>query len=155
MNAQQQQQKGFTIIEVILVLAIAALIFLMVFLALPALQRGQRDTQRRQDLAKVLTAVQNYQSNSQGSIPAQAGFTGGNLGPLATYLTGTFNDPDGNPYKITGTALAAGSKGAADTIYYNAGAVCGAGGQITGGTKNQVAVQIQLEGGGLACDSNN
>ena len=38
---------GFTIIEVVLVLAIAGLIFLMVFIALPALQRSQRDTERR------------------------------------------------------------------------------------------------------------
>ena len=35
--------KGLTIIEVVLVLAIAGLIFLMVFIALPALQRNQRD----------------------------------------------------------------------------------------------------------------
>ena len=33
-------KKGFTIIEVVLVLAIAGLIFLMVFVALPALQRA-------------------------------------------------------------------------------------------------------------------
>jgi prepilin-type N-terminal cleavage/methylation domain-containing protein len=45
MNAPQlENKKGFTIIEVVLVLAIAALIFLMVFSALPALQRNQRDT---------------------------------------------------------------------------------------------------------------
>ena len=31
---------GFTIIEVVLVLAIAGLIFLMVFIALPAIQRS-------------------------------------------------------------------------------------------------------------------
>ena len=40
----QHNKKGFTIIEVVLVLAIAGLIFLMVFVALPALQRGQRDS---------------------------------------------------------------------------------------------------------------
>ena len=44
--------EGFTIIEVVLVLAIAGLIFLMVFLALPALQRSQRDTQRKNDMAR-------------------------------------------------------------------------------------------------------
>ena len=33
----KQTKKGFTIIEVVLVLAIAGLIFLMVFIALPAL----------------------------------------------------------------------------------------------------------------------
>ena len=61
--------KGFTIIEVVLVLAIAGLIFLMVFIALPALQRNQRDTQRKNDLSRALTAVQNYQSNNKGSMP--------------------------------------------------------------------------------------
>lgn len=62
--------KGFTIIEVVLVLAIAGLIFLVVFLALPALQRGQRDTQRKQDLGKLMSQVTSYQSNSQGSLPS-------------------------------------------------------------------------------------
>ena len=37
---------GFTIIEVVLVLAVAALIFLMVFIAIPSLQVMQRDTAR-------------------------------------------------------------------------------------------------------------
>ena len=45
-----KHRKGFTIIEVVLVLAIAGLIFLMIFIAFPALQRGQRNTQRRRDL---------------------------------------------------------------------------------------------------------
>ena len=44
---RSSQAGGFTIIEVVLVLAIAGLIFLMVFVALPALQRSQRDTQRK------------------------------------------------------------------------------------------------------------
>jgi prepilin-type N-terminal cleavage/methylation domain-containing protein len=61
--------KGFTIIEVVLVLAIAGLIFLVVFLALPALQRGQRDSQRKQDLGKLMSQVTAYQSNTQGTLP--------------------------------------------------------------------------------------
>ena len=71
MNTQQKnKEKGFTIIEVVLVLAIAGLIFLMVFIALPALQRGQRDTQRRQDLSRVLTKINDYQANNRGSLPS-------------------------------------------------------------------------------------
>lgn len=50
--------EGFTIIEVVLVLAIAGLIFLMVFLALPALQRSQRDTQRKNDIGRLKAAYQ-------------------------------------------------------------------------------------------------
>ena len=52
-----KNKKGFTIIEVVLVLAIAGLIFLMVFIALPALQRSQRNTQREDDIARFLTAA--------------------------------------------------------------------------------------------------
>ena len=57
LKRENRTKKGFTIIEVVLVLAIAGLIFLMVFIALPQLQRAQRDTQRRNDLARVATAL--------------------------------------------------------------------------------------------------
>lgn len=68
-NQTKGQQKGFTIIEVVLVLAIAALIFLMVFIALPALQRGQRDTARKQDANTVITALNTWKGNHRGSLP--------------------------------------------------------------------------------------
>ena len=60
-------KKGFTIIEVVLVLAIAGLIFLMVFVALPALQRSQRDTARRNDMARVSTSLVQYQTNNSSA----------------------------------------------------------------------------------------
>lgn len=63
------ERGGFTIIEVVLVLAIAGLIFLMVFIALPALQRSQRDTQRRQNMTALAEAVTNYQGNNNGKLP--------------------------------------------------------------------------------------
>ena len=63
---QNSTKKGFTIIEVVLVLAIAGLIFLMVFLALPALQRSQRDTERKQDIAMLVTALQNWKVANRG-----------------------------------------------------------------------------------------
>lgn len=154
MNAQQQkQQKGFTIIEVILVLAIAGLIFLMVFLALPALQRGQRDTQRKSDLSRVLTAVQSYQSNNRNSVP-QA-----NNSALATFRnsylrTGgdNFEDPTGSAY----TLVAAEPSGNAGNgrIFYSVGAVCGNDGAVTSAGAKKVAVRMKLEGGGIACESN-
>ena len=42
----------------------------MVFIALPALQRNQRDTQRKNDIGRVLTAVQKYQANNRGNMPS-------------------------------------------------------------------------------------
>lgn len=60
--------KGFTIIEVVLVLAIAGLIFLAVFLALPALQRNQRDTQRKNDMSRFKAAYHQYRANNKGQL---------------------------------------------------------------------------------------
>ncbi|MBR1939221.1 type II secretion system protein [Candidatus Saccharibacteria bacterium] len=65
----KSRSRGFTIIEVVLVLAIAGLIFLMVFIALPALQRGQRNTQRKNDLSRIVTAVSSYQANNSNKLP--------------------------------------------------------------------------------------
>jgi len=92
----QQKTKGFTIIEVVLVLAIAGLIFLLIFLALPALQRNQRDQARRQDIGRLISAVQSYRSNNQGKRPNTLGGTGTAAFP-GTYLE-NFNDANGTAY---------------------------------------------------------
>ena len=121
-------KKGFTIIEVVLVLAIAGLIFLMVFIALPALQRSQRDTQRKDDVARLQTALNSYQSNNRGALPtpnsgassfplhllgdtvvdnmncgtitAWSCFYGRYLLVGAAGAVDTFEDPDGTPYSL-------------------------------------------------------
>ena len=107
MSKQQLKTKrGFTIIEVVLVLAIAGLIFMMVFLALPALQRSQRDTQRRDDMSRVASQLQQYQSNNRGAIPTTtAELTSFMTNYLRTGATGStssgndeFLDPDGEEY---------------------------------------------------------
>ena len=115
-----RNKKGFTIIEVVLVLAIAGLIFLMVFIALPALQRSQRNTQRRSDMSRIMAAVEDYQTNNNNKNPfqerdfenfvkryidencnASGSFTKGS----STYLAFTgcgdqFTDPDGSIYGL-------------------------------------------------------
>ena len=62
-----QDQKGFTIIEVLIVLAIAALILLVVFLAIPGLQRSQRNSARKADIGKIVTGVSNFTGNNNGT----------------------------------------------------------------------------------------
>ena len=91
-----KSKKGFTIIEVVLVLAIAGLIFLMVFVALPALQRSQRDTQRRQDYADLLAAMNSYITNNNGSLPAD----GKDL-EEDQYINASGKGPSGAAYTIT------------------------------------------------------
>ena len=88
-------KQGFTIIEVVLVLAIAGLIFLMVFVALPALQRSQRDTARRNDMSRVDTSLVQYQTNNSNKS--------NNL-PTAGKWKGTSNFRDTNQCTATDTA---------------------------------------------------
>ena len=68
MTTNINHKKGFTIIEVVLVLAIAGLIFLMVFIAFPALQRSQRDTQRTDDMARVQSQLMSWQNNHSNKL---------------------------------------------------------------------------------------
>jgi prepilin-type N-terminal cleavage/methylation domain-containing protein len=68
----KKRNEGFTIIEVLIVLAIAGLILLIVFLAVPALQRNSRNTQRRTDAGNYLSAVNEFISNNAGKIPSGA-----------------------------------------------------------------------------------
>jgi prepilin-type N-terminal cleavage/methylation domain-containing protein len=73
---QPKREKGFTIIEVLIVLAIAGLILLVVFLAVPALQRNSRNTQRTTDAGNVLSAISEYVGNNNGQLPANGGTSG-------------------------------------------------------------------------------
>jgi prepilin-type N-terminal cleavage/methylation domain-containing protein len=63
---KQKRQEGFTIIEVMIVLAIAAVILLIVLLAVPALQRNSRNTQRNNDAAQIAAAVNTCLTNQNG-----------------------------------------------------------------------------------------
>ncbi|MBR3252784.1 type II secretion system protein [Candidatus Saccharibacteria bacterium] len=112
-------KKGFTIIEVVLVLAIAGLIFLMVFIAFPALQRGQRDTQRRDDMARFASQLAQYQSNNYSKVPGE-GKSGSdavkewNDNFIAKYLrtsTDVFADPSGENYTVASVTVCADGKG--------------------------------------------
>lgn len=95
-------KKGFTIIEVVLVLAIAGLIFLMVFVAFPALQRSQGDTQRRQDYAMLSSAITAYATNNNNKLDRLTGSqNSAQLTPASEWINKTGEDPDRNQYVIT------------------------------------------------------
>ena len=166
-----KNKKGFTIIEVVLVLAIAGLIFLMVFIALPALQRSQRNTRRRQDMARILSAFTDYQSVNNGRMP---GTEDKDVDDFLDRYVGADGsdqrkDPDGEDYtmkahgkneadgtKYYGGAEADEEKGITHKIHYWNTAVCGS----TEGTVDQgkgdrdVAIFYYLEGGAIYCGDN-
>jgi prepilin-type N-terminal cleavage/methylation domain-containing protein len=74
---EASDQKGFTIIEVLIVLAIAGLIMVVVFLAVPALQRSGRNNAISTDANNLLTAVGNFSSNNNGVLPDTLALTAG------------------------------------------------------------------------------
>lgn len=148
---QKSNEKGFTIIEVVLVLAIAALIFLMVFIALPALQRSQRDTQRKNDLGRVQTSIQSYQSNNRNALPDDDEFSTF----INNYLKvggDTFTDPDGTDYTISAGTVP--DEFTAGQIVFTKRATCDGESLVTGQGAQKIAFQYKLEGGGVACVSN-
>ncbi len=67
-NKNSNRVEGFTIVEVGLVLALGALIFLSVFLVLPAFQRNARDNARKDDVAAVANAVSKFYANDPSNI---------------------------------------------------------------------------------------
>src|ERR1700716_4300549 len=69
---KRNKDQGFTIIEVLIVLAIAGLILLIVFLAVPALQRNQRNTGRKGDASRLGAAVTAFVTNNNGGLPTLA-----------------------------------------------------------------------------------
>lgn len=69
MKTKLSNKKGFTIIEVMIVLAIAGLIMLIVFLAVPALQRNSRNTQIKNSAAALLGGVSEFTGNNNGQLP--------------------------------------------------------------------------------------
>ena len=63
------RRAGFTIVEVMFVLAIAGLILLLVFQVIPDLQRSSRNNQRKQDVQAILAAISHYELNNSGNLP--------------------------------------------------------------------------------------
>lgn len=152
----QRKEKGFTIIEVVLVLAIAGLIFLMVFIALPALQRSQRDAQRKSDQTRAITAVTSYASNNRNALPAATNQAWNTFATNYLRVSGdTFTDPSGTDYVFTLTGTVPTSFNPANPdIVVTIGATCNGEAITTGQGARKVALQMKLEGGGISCVNN-
>lgn len=153
----QNKEKGFTIIEVVLVLAIAGLIFLMVFIALPALQRGQRDQARKTEVSSVASAIESYRSNNRGATPTavQIGqyITGNNSATLDSGAVILVRHRTGTGSATVTANVSGGTSPVApavsgDTIVVYTNSKCGtSSSQIVAGTTRQTAIVTALESG--------
>ncbi len=113
---QLNNKKGFTLIEVVLVLAIGGLIFLLAFVAFQQVSTNRRDTQRRSDAGRVVAELQNYFGDNRSyPNPASAvGFWSNAIPATPTndlekfvkhYMNGSeFKDPKGQPVYVTNNA---------------------------------------------------
>jgi prepilin-type N-terminal cleavage/methylation domain-containing protein len=136
-NIKKRSEGGFTIIEVLIVLAIAGLIMLIVFLAVPALQRNSRNTQIKNAASSVLGAVSEFQNNNNGSMPTTVATNGDTVTVSgATGTTSASAKVQGGFTAVNGTAMptATGSM----TVYFNR--QCN--GNAFAGTATQRAVAI-------------
>lgn len=149
---KQGMAQGFTIIEVLIVLAIAGAILLLVFLAVPNLQRSNRNTQRKDDISRVGSTVQEFINNNNGRLPGTGGGSAaadsttiqGQLGNLAYYQSANVT--------VVGPAPAA-TTNATDVDHVNiyTDAVCGSmaggmGATKTGANLRSIAVVYSTEG---------
>ena len=157
-----KSKKGFTIIEVVLVLAIAGLIFLMVFIALPNMQRSQRDTQRRNDYSALSANMTSYITNNNGKLPGA-----GSLEP-EKYINEDGEDPNGFDYVLNvkqcdtsegktncGITLSAATREEASVVYVVTKAICNEGSPVASNSSRAFAIYGNLEAGnGTYCQSN-
>ena len=167
-HPNQHKKQGFTIIEVVLVLAIAGLIFLMVFIALPALQRSQRDAQRKNDMTLLSDGIDRWVANNARGSRDYAGrlFLPSSNVLLNNYLRadqGEFSDPDGSEYTIEMYGYNGGSSNFYEpeefdhVIYISGGVKCDGenlAAKTSGAQGRGYVIQYKLEGGGKICLDN-
>lgn len=67
-----RRDSGFTLIEIVIVIAIAALILAAVLVFLPTAQKSRRDTARKDVIGKIASVVESYAANNGGTYPTLA-----------------------------------------------------------------------------------
>ena len=144
-----------------IVLAIAGLIMVVVFLAIPQLQRSQRNNAREAVMNRVAAEVNNYASNNSGAIPtmnnnATTGFVGTTGGFYVRYINSnasSFTDPSTGSTMTFVAWTADNAVTTSSTVYYASGRSCSGEASVAASGRNFV-IMTQLEGGAIYCLDN-
>ena len=144
-------KKGFTLIEIVIVLAIAALILAGVLIAVAGAQTSRRDTQRKDDMGKIASYIEQFASNRGGNYPtAAADYTSFNT----QFITANnLTDPTtGTAYALTNAAPT--GAGARPAVNMQVNFTCTNGTVTAGGGNRRWAASYTLETGGNYCVGN-
>lgn len=138
---QKRKESGFTIIEVLIVLAIAGLIMLVVFLAVPALQRNSRNTQYRNEASRLLGAYNEASSNNAGAVLTNN---------EANTVKSAANTKNITSLTIAGQGATAPDANSTSEAVIQTGAKCTAANSFTtaAGTTRQVVILFNVETSG-------
>ena len=143
--------KGFTIVEVLIVLAIAGAILAAVLIAVPALQRSGRNSTARTAAQQLVSGVQEYEQANGGSAPtgmtpsAGSAQWNGAVGtqPVTSTISGTIT-----PSSVSSGVVAAPGQG---KVVAYIGYLCNSsnsGASSSGATANNIAIIYPIENGG-------
>lgn len=151
---KRKKQEGFSIIEVLIVLAIAGLLMAVIFIAVPQLQRNARDNSRQSIVQRIKSEMETYSGNNQGRYPLDTTACGAanNAGRWCDFYNRYVGPPAaGQPNRIdvsdpsTGNNVVAAATSATFRIGDGAGAVLPANpGEVT------IARGARCDGEGLA-----
>ena len=151
MKLNRKSNKGFTIIEVLIVLVIASSVLLIVFLAVPQLQRNSRNTQRRSAVASIAGAVNEYNTNNNGTMPSVVSGTANPLRLCEAAACTKFSEFNLGYYKTADLTVSAFSATAAplttDVVRVITGGKCSTAttGEVVLGSSRSAVVQYATE----------
>jgi prepilin-type N-terminal cleavage/methylation domain-containing protein len=116
-----KNSKGFTLIEIVIVIAIAALILAAILIFVPQAQKSQRDGDRKQASAKVLSKLVECAGNNGGQLCGSGAGALSSASFNSNYMTG-INQPGGTQYTANfGTAQNSTSCTPSANVYVSAG----------------------------------
>ena len=91
-----QKQKGFALVELLVVISIMAILTTMAMVVYSGLQSQSRDAKRQSDLKTIQSALEQYRAD-QGFYPLSIIFGGSLTSGTKTYLKEIPKDPIGTP----------------------------------------------------------
>jgi general secretion pathway protein G len=95
MKNQNQSQKGFTLIELMVVISVIALLASMALIALQSARQKSRDAKRLGDMAQMNTGLALYFASNKGYPSSVAGVPQGLAPDFASTLPTAPQPPDG------------------------------------------------------------